>query len=58
MIRYDLSTGSFHGMRIPDNVWETYPVFIGSQLAGDAILGGGAVCYSFGSCYNTGYKLG
>lgn len=57
VVKYDLSNKSFSGMKIPDDIWKTYPVFIGSQLAGDSIVGGGAVCYSFGSCYNSGYKI-
>ncbi|GEQ72867.1 hypothetical protein JCM33374_g6555 [Metschnikowia sp. JCM 33374] len=57
ILGFDLLSNTFHGMRIPDNVWKTYPVFIGSQIAGNSIVGGGAVCYSFGSCYNNSYLL-
>ncbi|OBA19681.1 LCM-domain-containing protein [Metschnikowia bicuspidata var. bicuspidata NRRL YB-4993] len=58
VVKYDPCRKRFCGMRFPDTIWKTYPLFIGSQLAGNAVVGGGAVCYSFGSCYNNGYLLG
>ncbi|KAM9891444.1 hypothetical protein OXX79_010716 [Metschnikowia pulcherrima] len=57
VLAYDLKTDVLSGRRIPDDVWETHPVFIGSQLTGDLVIGGGAVCYSFGSCFNKGYSI-
>lgn len=45
------------GVKISDDVWKTEPVFIGSQLAGNTIVGGGAVCYSFGSSYSKVYRI-
>lgn len=44
-------------LRIPDAEWDGAPVFIGSQLVGNTIVGGGAVCYSFGSHYNKIYSV-
>lgn len=57
VIRYEIRERTFTSLIIPGEVWETYPLFIGSQMAGLQILGGGAVCYSFGSCYNAGYRI-
>lgn len=39
------------------SVWDSAPLFIGASLAGNIIVGGGAVCYSFGSRYNDCYSL-
>lgn len=55
VVRYDTEEKELTEMRISDDIWDKGPVFIGSCLAGDAIVGGGAVCYSFGSSYNDGY---
>lgn len=53
----NLQTNTIHGTRIPDDAWGSAPVLIGSQLAGNTIIGGGAVCYSFGSHYNKVYEV-
>lgn len=57
VLRYSVSRKILARVRLPDNVWKTGPVLVGSVLAGDVMLGGGAVCYSFGSAYNCGYRL-
>lgn len=56
-IEFDLLSHDIKGLKMTDLDWDTAPVFIGSQLAGDIIVGGGAVCYSFGSHYNSIYKV-
>lgn len=45
------------GVRISDEIWKTYPALVGFQLAGSTLVGGGAVCYSFGSVYNPTYHV-
>ena len=57
IIEYDMQTRVVNGLRISDLVWDTAPVFIGSQLVDSTIIGGGAVCYSFGSHYNKMYEV-
>lgn len=57
VIQFVFTTMSVYGTRLTDDVWNSAPVFIGSQLAGNTIIGGGAVCYSFGSHYNKIYEL-
>lgn len=57
VIQIDLQQKEIKSLSIPDNVWDSLPVFIGSRLAGDKIVGGGAVCYSFGSHYNSTYSV-
>ncbi|RKP28572.1 hypothetical protein METBISCDRAFT_29032, partial [Metschnikowia bicuspidata] len=57
IIEYDMQTRVVNGLRISDLVWDTAPVFIGSQLVDSTIIGGGAVCYSFGSHYNKIYEV-
>lgn len=42
---------------IDEKTWEKGPVFIGSAVAGNVIVGGGAVCYSFGSAYNSAFEV-
>lgn len=56
-LRINLDTQSITALQIPVSEWEAAPVFIGLQLAGDVIVGGGTVCYSFGSHYNKVYKI-
>lgn len=57
VVAVDLSTLTCQSVPISSDVWHTAPVFLGCQVAGDDIAGGGAVCYSFGSSYNAGYTL-
>lgn len=42
---------------ISDHIWKSFPVFIGFQWTGSMVIGGGAVCYSFGSVYNPIYRI-
>ncbi|KAF3991643.1 hypothetical protein FT663_01430 [Candidozyma haemuli var. vulneris] len=51
------TTWSLEKVHIPDDVWKTAPVFIGSALSKNTILVGGAVCYSFGSAYSGQYEV-
>ncbi|KAK6893748.1 tRNA wybutosine-synthesizing protein 4 [Candida tropicalis] len=66
----NLQTLEFESIKIPEYIYETVPpIFVGFELVesgekdeedeekGLYIVGGGAVCYSFGSCYNSVYKL-
>lgn len=54
---------TFKSVEIPSSVSIKHPpIFIGFGLVSlnshsSLIVGGGAVCYSFGSCYNCIYKL-
>lgn len=57
VVEFNLLSKEFKGLRVSDLAWSTAPVFIGSQLAGNTIVGGGAVCYSFGSHYNGVYSV-
>lgn len=52
VVEFNLLSNEIKGLRMSNLDWDTAPVFIGSQLAGNTIVGGGAVCYSFGSHYN------
>lgn len=42
---------------IKNEVWSTLPIFVGAQIAGDLIVGGGAVCYTFGDSYSKIYRV-
>ncbi|RCK55629.1 tRNA wybutosine-synthesizing protein 4 [Candida viswanathii] len=64
IVSLSLTSFEFGSVEIPENIRETVPpIFVGFELveSGDAkslfIVGGGAVCYSFGSCYNSLYKI-
>ncbi|KAK6457570.1 carboxymethyltransferase [Scheffersomyces xylosifermentans] len=67
IITYDLQSLQVRGVEIPLEIRKTFPpIFIGfgcgKQTREDGkkiitILGGGAVCYSFGSCYNAVYNI-
>lgn len=57
ILKISLSTEKVYAVPISDTVWKTFPVFVGSQLAGNTIVGGGAVCYTFGSSYNKTYTV-
>lgn len=51
------ATGQISTLPILQHVWRTAPVWLGSVLAGDCLVGGGAVCYSFGSSYSGAYRV-
>lgn len=58
LVLVDAKSHAISGVKISDAGWRTCPVFIGSQLVdGTIIVGGGAVCYSFGSCYSGMYRI-
>lgn len=62
IILFDIITSKLHPIEIDRDIWENHPpIFIGfgkAELENSVIcIGGGAVCYSFGSCYNGIYKL-
>lgn len=57
VLRIDTEKKAVAGVAVLDEIWRTYPVLIGFQLAGDCIIGGGAVCYSFGSVYSPTYRV-
>lgn len=50
-------TKTINSVPITDEIWQTFPVLIGFELTGSTLVGGGAVCYSFGSIYNPAYKI-
>lgn len=59
---FDIITSKLHPIKIDKDNWVNHPpIFIGfgkAEIGNSVIcLGGGAVCYSFGSCYNGIYKL-
>lgn len=51
----DTSSHCIRGVPISNEIWKSYPVLVGFGLAGSTLIGGGAVCYSFGSAYNPTY---
>lgn len=53
----DTSSRSIRGLPISKELWKSHPVLVGFELAGSTLIGGGAVCYSFGSAYNPTYKV-
>ncbi|KAI5956119.1 hypothetical protein CANMA_004566 [Candida margitis] len=63
IVTLQLDTLTFNSVEISSAVSLRYPpIFIGFGLVSmnqhlSLIIGGGAVCYSFGSCYNCVYKL-
>ncbi|KAI5966311.1 PPM2 [Candida pseudojiufengensis] len=63
IISLDLTTLNFKSIEISQEIYELQsPIFIGFSCIENSdneslILGGGCVCYSFGSCYNGIYKL-
>ncbi|EAZ63361.2 carboxymethyltransferase [Scheffersomyces stipitis CBS 6054] len=67
IVTYNVETQEIRCVEIPESITKTSPpIFIGfgSGVLVDekgrksiALLGGGAVCYSFGSCYNGVYRL-
>lgn len=46
-----------HKGKLSGEVWGSGPVFIGSSVTRGAIVGGGAVCYSFGSAHSGIYEF-
>lgn len=57
IIKVDLDSMEVCGVPIEEQFWKNYaPMLIGFNLVPSSdkltIVGGGAVCYSFGSCYN------
>lgn len=50
-------TWSLQKVQIPQSVWQTNPVFLGSASFANHLIGGGAVCYSFGSAYSGAYLV-
>lgn len=62
ILTYDITSDQFKRVPIPDLIWQKYPpafIGFGCSKASNALtlLTGGAVCYSFGSCYNGVYKI-
>lgn len=62
IITFDIDTSELHPVKIEDNIWKDHPpIFIGFGQAEyesqTVCIGGGAVCYSFGSCYNGIYTI-
>ncbi|RLP61427.1 hypothetical protein L150_00106, partial [Candida albicans Ca529L] len=63
IVTLDLNTFTFKSVEIPNVISEKVPpIFVGFELVqinnkASYIISGGAVCYSFGSCYNSVYKL-
>lgn len=57
IVALDLETGEFGPVSLSDEMWRSAPVLIGSSVAGSTVVGGGAVCYSFGSAYSLIYRL-
>ena len=62
ILLFDIITSKLHPIEIEPNIWVNHPpIFIGfgkAELENSVIcIGGGAVCYSFGSYYNGIYKL-
>lgn len=53
----DASSHTIQGVPISNEIWKTSPVLVGFELAGSTLVGGGAVCYSFGSVYSPAYKV-
>ncbi|EMG46799.1 hypothetical protein G210_2948 [Candida maltosa Xu316] len=58
----NLQDFTFKSIEIPLEIREKCPpIFVGFEVIqntnGYYIIGGGAVCYSFGSCYNSVYRL-
>lgn len=46
-----IDEGTVAGVKLEESLWLSGPVIIGSGIAGRKIVGGGGVCYSFGSAY-------
>ncbi|CUM47648.1 uncharacterized protein AC631_03185 [Debaryomyces fabryi] len=62
ILLFDIITSKLHPIEIDRDIWVNHPpIFIGfgkAEIGNSVIcLGGGAVCYSFGSCYNGIYKF-
>lgn len=62
ILLFDLDTHKLHPIDIDHETWVNHPpIFIGfgkAEFDNSLIcIGGGAVCYSFGSCYNGIYKI-
>lgn len=57
VLAVDTTCWSIEKVTIAEEEWKKAPVFIGAGLAGNTVLGGGAVCYSFGSAYNNAYEI-
>lgn len=60
----NLHTFEFKSIKIPESIYKTVPpIFVGFEIVEGRedkslfIVGGGAVCYSFGSCYNSVYRI-
>ncbi|KAI5955729.1 PPM2 [Candida jiufengensis] len=63
ILTLDLTNLKFNSVEISEELYKIHPpIFIGFSVVElnsneSLVLGGGAVCYSFGSCYNGVYKL-
>lgn len=54
---YNNRSAKFSKAKLSDEIWGSAPVFIGSSVTRGAIVGGGAVCYSFGSAHSGIYEF-
>lgn len=59
---FNTETKVFHSVNIDDKIWEAYPpMLIGSSITKVGkdyiLLGGGAICYSFGSYYSGVFRI-
>lgn len=56
IVKITLSTKKITTVKIPDHVWEKLPLLVGFELMkyrnSLVLVGGGEVCYSFGSIWN------
>lgn len=57
IIKVCLLTKEISAVPIADEGWKTFPILVGAQLAGDLLVGGGAVCYTFGDSYSKLYRV-
>lgn len=57
VIKVCLATKEIFAVPIEDCSWNTLPVLTGAQLSGDLLVGGGAVCYTFGDSYSKVYRV-
>lgn len=62
VVKVDLSQKKIFRVRIPDEVWKEFPMLVGFELLkyknSLVCVGGGEVCYSFGSIWNKILILG
>lgn len=57
VIKVCLLTKQIFAVPIDDEGWKSLPVLIGAQTAGALVVGGGAVCYTFGDSYSKVYRI-